>query len=104
MLRLRFFHGSNKDIKIGSSLKTPTGYSCFDVIRGGVVYLTSDCKKAKRYGRYVFVIETLGDSVLSYSEARKMQKLAPKKLKYEKDVFVTLPENTKVVEKMSFLR
>ena len=88
------YHGSDHSIKLGDSLRTPTGISSMDVLAGGVVYMTDDPELCKRYGT-VYVVE-VSDAV-SYKVQREKQGLPSKKSRYTKGVWVALPENTSIV-------
>ncbi len=61
------YHGTNRQLPIGESLKTPTGKSLMDVMSGGVVYLTDNPQACQRYGQ-VYEIEV--SCAIPYAEQR----------------------------------
>lgn len=91
------YHGSKKNLTIGDNLKTPTGRSEMNVTSGGVVYLTEFPEDCKRYGD-VYAVEVF--NAIPYKKIRELQGLKPKKNRYTKNVWVALPENTKIIKKL----
>lgn len=89
------YHGTQANLPIDESLRTPTGNSEMDVTRGGVIYLTDNSQACQRYGN---VYEIAVSNAVPYAEQRKLQGLAKKKGRYTRGVWVALPENTKIVE------
>ena len=92
------YHATSAELPLGKSLKTPTGASCMDCTAGGVVYLTSTITDCARYGT-VYEIDV--KNPVSYAELRKMQGLKKKKGRYTRNVFVALPEDTKILKKLA---
>lgn len=92
------YHASKKELPIGGSLKTPTGRSEMDVTKGGVVYLTEYPEQCKRYGD-VYEIEV--KNPILYKKQRESQRLKKKKPRYTRGVYVALPENTKILRKLT---
>lgn len=90
---MTLYHGTDRKF---DKFKTPNDISKMDVTKGGVVYLTNDINKAKKYGQFIAVVNC--NNPVSYSEQRKIQGLSKKKGKYTTNVFVSLPENCKIIE------
>jgi len=67
-----------------------------NVLTGGVVYLTSDVESCKRYGT---VYEIEAKDAISYKAQLKKQGRA-KKARYTRNVYIALPENTKILRRI----
>jgi len=93
---MKFYHASKRDLPIGESLRTPTGHSEMNILTGGVVYLTSDPESCRRYGT---VYEIKVKDAVSYKTQLKKQGRA-KKARYTRNVYVALPENTKILRRI----
>ncbi len=90
-----FFHGSPAQLKPGDLLTTPNNVKCWDVTKGGVVYITSDVNVAKKYGN-VYVVEPLGE-VREYAVQRKNQGLKEKKRCFTRNIYVALSGEVRVL-------
>lgn len=91
---MKFYHGTKRRFH---SFRTPTGYEGWDIVRGGVIYLTSDIEIARKYaGRdgYIAVVE---GEVRSYKEQLALQG-RKKARKYVRNVFVGLASQLKIVD------
>jgi len=91
---MMLYHGSQKPLPVGENLKTPTGASRMDVTSGGVVYLCDTPEGCRRYGT-VYAIEVA--HAVPYAEQRRRQGLPKKKGRWTRGVFVSLPENTRIL-------
>ena len=91
------YHASPSALPLGGQLRTPTGRSDMDVIRGGVVYLTETPALSRRYG---IVHEIQASGAVAYAEQRRHQGLTRKSGRYTRGVWVALPENTRIVRVM----
>ena len=95
---MTLYHASRLSLPVGDHLRTPTGVSCMDVTAGGVVYLTDSPEACQRYGD-VYEID-VADAV-PYAEQRRRQGLPKKKGRYTRGVWVALPENTRILRKVT---
>lgn len=92
----KLYHGTKKTFE---KFKTPTGLEELDVTKGGVIYLTSNILKAKKYAGpngYICIAEVTRP--ISYKEQRKKQGLPKKKGRYTTDIYIALPGNIKIKE------
>jgi len=93
---IKYYHASKRDLPVGGSLKTPTGRSEMNILTGGVVYLCDNIDSCKRYGT-VYEIEC--SHAVSYKLQLKKQGRT-KKARYTRNVYVALPENTKILRRL----
>jgi hypothetical protein len=92
----KLYHGTKRTFE---KFKTPTGLEKMDVIKGGVVYLTSDITVAKKYAGangYVCIAEV--EDPTPYKDQREIQGLPKKHKKYTRNVYVALPKDIKIIE------
>ncbi len=94
---MKFYHATSQEICVGESLRTPTGHSEMNVLTGGVVYLTSKVESCQRYGKNVYEVECTNP--VSYKAQLKIQGRS-KKARYTRNVWIALPENTKILRKV----
>ena len=90
------YHGTKEKF---NRFKTPTGVEKMDVMKGDVIYFTSDIAAAKKYAGpngYVCVAEI--EKPISYKQQRENQGLPPKQKKYTRSVYVALPINVEIKE------
>lgn len=90
------YHGTKKKF---DKFKTPTEVEKMDVMKGGVIYFTSDIQTAKKYAGpdgYVCIAEI--DKPVVYKQQRKNQGLPPKQKKYTRNVYVALPIDVEIKE------
>ena len=95
---MTLYHASLRPLPLGDCLRTPTGASCMDVTAGGVVYLTDSPEACQRYGD-VYEIDVR--EAVPYAEQRRRQGLPKKKGRYTRGVWVALPENTRILRKVT---
>ena len=91
-----YYHASKRDLPLGKSLTTPSGHSEMNVLTGGVVYMCDNIEACQRYGT-VYEIECT--EAVPYKVQLKKQGRT-KKTRYTRDVFVALPENTKILRRI----
>ena len=90
------YHASKYNLPIGDCLQTPTGRSDGDVLRGGAVYLTDTPEGCCRYGK-VYKINVA--RAMPYKQAlAKIGRV--KKARYTRNVYVALPQDTKIIKKI----
>lgn len=93
------FHGSPRgNIE---SFETPTGNEEMDVTTGGVIYLSSDQSAATKYSKNGgAVYEVLVADPVLYAEQREKQSLPPKANEFLRNVFVALPNDVEIRQKL----
>ena len=90
------YHGTRKKF---DKFKTPTGAEKMDVMKSGIIYLTSDIQTAKKYAGpngYTCIAEI--DEPIPYRQQRENQGLPPKQKKYTRNVYVALPIDVEIKE------
>jgi len=90
------YHGTSKKF---NKFETPTGVEKMDVMKGGVIYFTSDIETAKKYAGpdgYVCIAEI--EKPIPYKEQREKQGLPLKQRKYIRNTYVALPMDVNIKE------
>lgn len=92
---MNLYHGTKRKF---SRFCTPTGATGWNVLRGEVIYLTTDKSVAKKYaGRNGFILTCNAPFAKEYKVIRKEQGLPHKSNKYLRNVFVSPPEHVTIV-------